>query len=844
MSDGRSRKRLSGAAYRKAAQEKLEKNEAISKKIPKISTFFRKTEAGLESTDQSPSQVVVVEAGGSSDEHSKAESERPYVLDQETHQEIFDDDMRVDVQENLEIADDKFVYDPAVWPINEETREKVIQNGINQDFSKLDLSRSKRFVGGQHRYLTQSLFQSKLINGKEIKRSYLMYSGSSGKLFCIPCQLFGGISKLAKEGFDNWKHGQDHLQSHENSSDHKSCILVMKRRMTSAGRVDSQLLSQVEDEISYWRNVLKRVVAVVRSLAAAGLPLRGHFERFGTTHNCGNFIMCIELIAEFDPFLASHISKYGNPGQGHTSYLSSTTYEEFLKLMGKKVTDIIVEEIKAAKYFAIIVDSTPDISHVDQLAVIIRYVPEKGDAVERFLCFLPNTGHKSEELFHTVLAVLDKFGIEIENCRGQAYDNASNMSGIYSGLQARIKEKSATAVYTPCSAHSLNLVGEHSTSSCKESRDFFMLLNSLYTFFSASTKRWEVLTECLKKKSNLTLKSLSKTRWSAREDACKALNEDWDEVLEALRIIADDEREKATTRSEASGYLVKLQRLETAFLSILWGDLLPRFNISSKKLQSLETDLSTVSIIYSSLLEYVKSIKQEYDFDIYENGALAKSEAAVYEDEIKRTKIRKLLPGETREGEIHLSGRDNFRVNSYLVILDTLINELEKRKNSYDELNSLFGFLVKSVASPLSLKELNDHSTRLCNFYDKDLPGPEAFANEALHFFGFLNQFDENERPKTLQSMYQALCENDLQDVYPYIDITLRLFLSIPATNCSAERSFSVLKRIKDYSRSTMGEKRLRNVAVLTIEHDITKNVDFEDVIDSFSNSRSRRKQL
>ena len=46
----------------------------------------------------------------------------------------------------------------------------------------------------------------------------------------------------------------------------------MKRRINTAGRIDSQLLIQVQDEISYWRNVLKRVVAVVRSLAAAGLP--------------------------------------------------------------------------------------------------------------------------------------------------------------------------------------------------------------------------------------------------------------------------------------------------------------------------------------------------------------------------------------------------------------------------------------------------------------------------------------------------------------------------------------------------------------------------------------------
>ncbi|KAB0790847.1 hypothetical protein PPYR_14870, partial [Photinus pyralis] len=47
----------------------------------------------------------------------------------------------------------------------------------------------------------------------------------------------------------------------------------------------------------------------------------------------------------------------------------------------------------------------------------------------------------------------------IQDCRGQTYDNASNMSGRYSGLQARLKEKCEFTSFVPCSAHSLNLAG-------------------------------------------------------------------------------------------------------------------------------------------------------------------------------------------------------------------------------------------------------------------------------------------------------------------------------------------------------------------------------------------------
>jgi hypothetical protein len=72
----------------------------------------------------------------------------------------------------------------------------------------------------------------------------------------------------------------------------------------------------------------------VKSLASHGLPFRGTEERYGSSiANSGNFIMAMELVAEYDPFLSQHISKYGNPGKGNTSYLSFYTYEQFISII-------------------------------------------------------------------------------------------------------------------------------------------------------------------------------------------------------------------------------------------------------------------------------------------------------------------------------------------------------------------------------------------------------------------------------------------------------------------------------------------------------------------------------
>lgn len=145
----------------------------------------------------------------------------------------------------------------------------------------------------------------------------------------------------------------------------------------------------------------------------------------------------------------------------------------------------------------------------------------------------------------------------------------ATMSGIYSGLQARIKNVNPLAEYAPCSAHSLNLVGTCSAECCPEAISFFSLLQLLYNFFIASTYRWEVLqknSSVASTSGNISLKSLSQTRWSARDDACKALMESWSLILNAIMTLEQDLIQKASTRNEAKALRLRLERLETAWL--------------------------------------------------------------------------------------------------------------------------------------------------------------------------------------------------------------------------------------------------------------------------------------
>ncbi|XP_065671918.1 uncharacterized protein LOC136089761 [Hydra vulgaris] len=139
---------------------------------------------------------------------------------------------------------------------------------------------------------------------------------------------------------------------------------------------------------NYWKEVLKQLIPVILTLSEQAYLFRGTNEHFGVPDN-GNYLGLLELLAQFDPLLKYHIATYADNGKGNPSNLSKTICEELNNIMGEKVRSHIMQEILVVLYFSISADSTPEIAHIYQLSIVVRYVsPKNGKPVERFLTFL------------------------------------------------------------------------------------------------------------------------------------------------------------------------------------------------------------------------------------------------------------------------------------------------------------------------------------------------------------------------------------------------------------------------------------------------------------------------
>lgn len=743
--------------------------------------------------------------------------------------------------------------DIGLWPsiISEQMRDYWLKRGVSTiqhcDESlfiahSVQQPRKDRNIP---RMCTLGLFRRQNHNGEVITRNWLCFSPSNGRVYCFTCRLMclttaPESSQLSSNGFCDWKHSQERIQSHEQSTDHLKATIAFNRRLKAIGRIDTELTQQVERLEHYWRSVLKRVVNVIQFIAERGLAFRGDNELVGSPRN-GNFLGILELIAQYDDFLAQHIETQANRGKGHTNYLSSTIMEELISVMGEQVLGEIISRVKKSKYYSISLDSTPDAAHIDQLTLVLRYM-EKDGPVERFVTFMANKGHGAQDMFNALVEFLKRHDLDLGNCRGQSYDNASAMSGKYNGLQAKVREKNNLASWIPCTAHSLNLVAKNAVESCSTVH-FFDFLEKLFVFFTVSTHRHQLLTEALKNNdSALTLKHVTTTRWSCRADATKALKHDYQQIKDVLKQIADDFEEKGCVRCEAEGLLTQINQLEIGIYTTFWNDILQRTDATSKNLQHAKLDLNTAVASLTSLKNYVASKRDS--FETYEKQGEELSGSTEYVQTQTKTRHKRrnvrLNPldyGHTEE--VQLSPSEKYRTETFLPVIDQFIASLDQRLQAYKDISSQFSFF--SHLKELSSDELKAAAEQLVRSYSDDLD--ITFIDELCQFVTFANIFTDEE-PKDISTelfMYKLIMKKGVQDTFPNIEIALRIYLILMVTNCSGERSFSKLKLIENRLRTSMKQERLVNLVIMSIESDILRELDFSDIISDFAARKSRK---
>lgn len=678
-----------------------------------------------------------------------------------------------------------------------------------------------------------------------------MYSTRTDSIFCFCCVLFDGKrTKLSTpdSGYKDWNHVHSDLASHENTSNHKISFESWKKlrnRNTCASTIDSYQTRMLQNETEHWKQIFFRIVVAIKYLAGPSLAFRGTTEKL-YEHNNGNFLKLIESFAEFDATMRAHMQKFLE-GKSRNHYLSHDIQNEIIGIIAKSIRSVIITMAKQSVYFAVIADTTSDLSHKEQFSIVLRFVyfdteTKTFKIAEHFLSFVEVVSTTGRALSEVILNELRNHGLDLNFLRGTGFDNGPNMAGGNIGAQKIILNEFPRALFIPCSNHTLNLFVNDVAKFSQEIQSFFNVVQDFFKYFSASPKRWALLQTHAQSSKGIVLKNLSDTRLSSRAAAMKCLNESLPQIYDALIEISEssDFEEKSKFNATQLGH--RIFKFKFVLSTVIWNEFLSRINVVSKVLQSKSMDFSSCSGHLKKLREYFQAVRLNSTYDsLYSKAEGIASQMNIPVDFATCDAIRNLRSLRYRnEDDEHVDLKAKFKADFFYYIIDIALKSLDERFEKYEFLTQYFGFL-SDISKPCQAED--------CHQLAKLLTATDKHTTEELKDIISDDLFNE------IQSFNQVSPVNDLGplailnsmalystlEIYPNLVTASKILLTLPVSVASGEGSFSKLKLIKTYLRSTMQQERLSGLSVISIEKNLLDQVHVDEIATKFAKMKVRR---
>ena len=532
--------------------------------------------------------------------------------------------------------------------------------------------------------------------------------------------------------------------------------------------------------------------------------------------------------------------------------------KDMAKAIVMVVLDEIVKEVGEDKIFAVLADEATDVTGQERMTIVIRYVNcFNGNISERTIGTVKIDDTGSENLYLTIVKVLLRVKLSVQQSRAQGYDGASNMSGHLSGLAARIKAISPSAIYIHCCNHRLNLVVQRIGINVPDYQSVLGVMQLVYNIISPSDKRllWfnNHQAEDRQGKRLLSIKGLSDTRWVYHFRCAHAIKECFPSIIHTLQMIINDPKSRPEQIATSRGALLQLEAWDFVFWLMVLMQVLESIYYLNKVLQLKEDTLWEALREVETCRELINKIRTTNGFTI------------IWKKSVEFAKIHNISTANLSHRKENLSGKRKRKPKGFVALAkdgmsqnqseDSTVRSIYSRKlfQVIDDLNADFDQRFNKEAVKVitaskclhpfdSFDSYNDNDLKfLFNHYRSDFPAncnENLCVTEHTHYRNrLLGEFETNDLEKMTFNMLTMWIHN--VNAFPLITKLLKLVCVLPSSSATCERNFSGQAFIKNKLRNKLGNEYLDDLMLGFLEKDLVNKVlqneaTRDQVVDAF----------
>lgn len=536
-----------------------------------------------------------------------------------------------------------------------------------------------------------------LPDGSKEERIWLVYSCQKNAVFCLHCLLFGspnataGIKNFAVNGYSNWVNASRDIQNHENSSYHRESDISLIRWNSGKYRIDKSMMVEHNRLVDHHRTVVSVIINCVRYLTGEMMAFRKSSNVKGKLHRL------FKLLAKYNPDAHVYLEKvernYQEKKRMRINFLAYHSILHLLTVIKRMILEKITERVKSGGgRYAIIVDGTQDVSKMESVVVLIRYIEGLSSPcpmpVERLIGAFTSTESTGKVLSKQIIGILNENDLNTKKIVGQSYDGGSNMMGSIKGVRTLIRQECPMAIFIWCYMHRFSLVIENSVDKCVPVKNFFGILEELHTFMNGHRRHGlfvEILKESEKKlkKKHLGTRRLKRvfvTRWSSKPAACGTLDACYPEIIYCLDSISKDKTVPKEAAAGALGLKMKISEFDFVATLQICLRIFQRLAPVTIVLQGIIIDFGSASNIIKNTIEALQLLRTKESWIEVERHILKVCSELGIERKKKRIIHRKRFFDENNIDESHQRNElEQLKIEIYYAVIDRLLIQMNER---------------------------------------------------------------------------------------------------------------------------------------------------------------------